>query len=323
MTRKMHSGEESKYIKFTVRKNDELLPFIEKSLYGISHNKAKAILAGSGVMVNNNIVTQYNFPLTPGMTVSISRRKPQATMNSRFLRIVYEDHDIIIIDKNPGILSAPAPRKQFNVKEVLDSYLRLSHQKCTSHVVHRLDRDTSGLLVYAKNVETAQSLTQNWKQAAADRRYVALVEGHMKPGQHGAIESWLKDNDDYITVSSPTDNGGKYALTHFRMMESSADYSLVELKLDTGRKNQIRVHMSDIGHPVCGDHKYGDPEADPAKRLCLHAYKLSLVHPRTHELLEFESPVPEIFTRLLQPRPPRSAQPEAQNQDAGQAPRQN
>lgn len=319
----MYSRRETKYTIFPVRKNDELLPFIEKSLFGISRNKAKAILAGNGVMVNNNIITQYNYKLTPGMTVSISRKKPQGTVNSKFLRIVYEDHDIIVIDKNPGILSAPAPRKQFNIKDILDSHLRLSHQKCTSHVVHRLDRDTSGILVYAKNVETAQALTHNWKQAATDRRYVALVEGHMEPGEHGAIESWLKDNDDYITVSSPTNNGGKYALTHFRVLKSNANYSLVELKLDTGRKNQIRVHMSDIGHPVCGDHKYGNSKADPAKRLCLHAYKLSLIHPRTHELLEFETPIPEIFTNLVQPKPQTSTRPNAQNQGNGQSLRQN
>lgn len=116
--------------------------------------------------------------------------------------------------------------------------------------------------------------------------------------KQGSIESWLKDNDDYITESSPIDNGGKYALTHFRTLQSSERFSLVELKLDTGRKNQIRVHMQDIGHPVCGDMKYGNAP-DPAGRLCLHAYRLCLYHPRTREPLKFETPAPESFTKVF------------------------
>ncbi len=288
---------QSKYLSFTVKKNDELLPFVENALFGISRTKAKAILTNGGVMVNKNITTKHNFALTPGMTVEISRHKHSGTMNSKFVRIVYEDRDIIIVDKNPGILSAPAPHHPYNVKTVLDDHLRQSHQKCTSHVVHRLDRDTSGLMVYAKNIETEQILEHNWKQIVTDRRYMALVEGKMEQKQ-GSIESWLKDNDDYITESSPVDNGGKYALTHFRTLQSSERFSLVELKLDTGRKNQIRVHMQDIGHPVCGDVKYGNAP-DPAGRLCLHAYSLCLYHPRTREPLRFETPAPESFTKVF------------------------
>ena len=288
---------QSKYLSFTVKKNDELLPFVENALFGISHTKAKVILTNGGVMVNKNITTKHNFALTPGMTVEISRHKHSGTMNSKFVRIVYEDRDIIIVDKNPGILSSPAPHHPYNVKTVLDDHLRQSHQKCTSHVVHRLDRDTSGLMVYAKNIETEQILEHNWKQIVTDRRYMALVEGKMEQKQ-GSIESWLKDNDNYITESSPVDNGGKYALTHFRTLQSSERFSLVELKLDTGRKNQIRVHMQDIGHPVCGDMKYGNAP-DPAGRLCLHAYRLCLYHPRTREPLKFETPAPESFTKVF------------------------
>lgn len=294
------NNKQSKYVSFTVKQSGTLLPFIEKALDGISRTKAKAILTNGGVMVNKNIITQHSYALTPGMTVEISRRKHQATANSKFLRIIYEDHDIIIVDKNPGILSAPAPHHPFNVKSVLDNHLRLSHQKCTSHVVHRLDRDTSGVMVYAKNIETAQILEHNWRQIVTDRRYVALVAGKVEQKQ-GSIESWLTDNDQYITESSPVDNGGKYALTHFRVLKTSERFSLVELKLETGRKNQIRVHMQDIGHPVCGDIKYGDAP-DPAKRLCLHAYKLSLYHPRTREPLTFETPVPESFTKVFEQR---------------------
>lgn len=293
----MANKHSSHYLAFKVKSEEILLTFIEKSLFGISRNKAKSILSNGGVLVNKNITTQYNFRLSPGMTVEISRSKQPATVNSKFVRIVYEDRDIIIIEKAPGILSAPAPHHPFNVKTVLDTHLRLSHKKCTTHVVHRLDRDTSGLMVYAKNVETAKILEENWKQIVSDRRYLALVEGEMEQ-KNGTIESWLTDNDKYITESSPIDNGGKYALTHFRVLKSNKKYSLVELKLETGRKNQIRVHMQDIGHPVCGDIKYGT-NTTPRQRLCLHAHLLCLSHPRTREQLKFESPAPDLFTKVF------------------------
>ena len=294
----MNNRKQSKYLAFTVKKNDELLPFIEKALNGISHTKAKAILANGGAMVNKNTITQYNYPLTPGMTVEISSQKHSGNIKSKFIRIVYEDHDIIIVEKNPGILSAPAPHHPFNVKSILDNHLKMSHQKCTSHVVHRLDRETSGLMVYSKNIETAKMLTENWQNIITDRRYIALVEGKMEQKQ-GSIESWLTENEDYITESSPVDNGGKYALTHFRTLRSNNKYSLVEFKLETGRKNQIRVHMQDMGHPVCGDMKYGS-NTDPVHRLCLHAYMLCLFHPRTREKMCFETPAPDTFTKVFE-----------------------
>ena len=294
----MHNDKQSKYLSFTVRKNEELMPFIEKAMYGISRTKAKAILANGGVMVNKNITTKYDYPLTPGMTVEISRKKHKGNTSSKFAKIVYEDHDIIVVEKKPGIISAPAPHHPFSLKSILDSHLKLSHQKCTSHVVHRLDRDTSGLMVYAKNIETAKILTENWKDIVTDRRYIALVEGKMEQKQ-GSIESWLKENEKYVTESSPVDNGGKYALTHFRTIKSGIEYSIVEFKLETGRKNQIRVHMQDIGHPICGDIKYGNAP-DPAHRLCLHAYMLCMFHPRTREMLHFETPIPEAFTSVFE-----------------------
>ena len=299
----MGNKRQSKYLSFTVKKNEELMPFVENALYGISRTKAKAILANGGVMVNKNTTTRYNYQLTPGMTVEISRQKHSGSINSKFVRIVYEDHDIIIVEKSPGILSAPAPHHPFNVKSILDTHLKMSHQKCTSHVVHRLDRDTSGLMVYAKNIETAKTLTENWQNIITDRRYIALVEGKMEQKQ-GSIESWLKENENYMTESSPMDNGGKYALTHFRTLKSNGKYSLVEFKLETGRKNQIRVHMQDIGHPICGDIKYGNA-SDPAHRLCLHAYMLCLFHPRTKERLHFETPPPEAFTRVFETSGPK------------------
>lgn len=225
--------------------------------------------------------------------VEISKRKPKGELQSKFVKIVYEDPQIIVIEKAPGILSMATSHHAFCVKQVLDDYFHRTHQKCTAHVVHRLDRDTSGLLVYAKTLQAEQILEHNWRDIVTDRRYLALVSGEL-PQKQGSVESWLKDNKAYFTYSSPVDNGGKYALTHYRVLRTDGKHSLVELKLETGRKNQIRVHMQDLGHPVCGDIKYGNGD-DPIGRLALHAYRLNFYHPMTGEPLRFETPVPKGF----------------------------
>lgn len=298
----MRNPRKPQYTIFKVKEETTLLPYIMQCLDGISRSKAKAILTGGGIRVDRKNVSQHDFLLCPGMIVEISKQKKQTQFQSKFLKIVYEDRQIIVIEKNVGILSMAATQGQFCVKTVLDDYFRKSRQKCTAHVVHRLDRETSGLLVYAKTMEAEQNLEHNWRQIVTDRRYVALVSGEMTQKQ-GRMESWLKDNKAYVTYSSPTDNGGKYALTHFKTLKASRDYSLVELKLETGRKNQIRVHLQDIGHPVCGDIKYGNGD-DPIGRLCLHAYRLDFYHPITREHLLFETPIPKAFLSVFKENKP-------------------
>ena len=214
-----------------------------------------------------------------------------------FVKIVYEDKYLVIVEKQPGILSMPAGHKSLNVKAVLDDYFHRSKQSCHAHVVHRLDRDTSGLMIYAKDMQTEQLLEHSWKEYVYDRRYVAVLSGVMEE-QEGTVANWLKDNQAYFTFSSPVDNGGKYAVTHFYVLDRTQYHSLVEFKLDTGRKNQIRVHASDLGHPVCGDGKYGNGD-DPCGRLALHAFLLCLKHPVTKECMEFESQIPSSFKSVF------------------------
>ena len=289
----MRNSSSLRYTTFRVKEVTTLLEFIQKALDGVSHNRAKAILTGGGVRVDHKNTRQFDLTLQPGQLVEISKRKPKGELQSKFVKIVYEDPQIIVIEKAPGILSMASSHHSFCVKQVLDDYFHRTHQKCNAHVVHRLDRDTSGLLVYAKTLEAEQILEHNWRDIVTDRRYLALVSGEL-PQQQGSVESWLKDNKAYFTYSSPTDNGGKYALTHYRVLKSSGRHSLVELKLETGRKNQIRVHMQDLGHPVCGDTKYGNGD-DPIGRLALHAFRLNFYHPITGEPLKFETPVPKGF----------------------------
>ena len=286
-----------KYMEFVVGKPMQLLDFIMEAMHGISRNKAKDILAGHGVTVDRKAVSQYNYELRPGMVVQISRHKRNNELKNKYVKIVYEDKHLVVVEKSPGILSVPAAAQQPSVKKVLDDYFAKRHFKCTAHAVHRLDRDTSGLMMFAKSIEIQQILEEHWQKIVTDRRYVAVVSGKMEK-EGGTISSWLKDNKAFVTYSSQTDNGGKYAVTHFHTLDARERFSLIELKLETGRKNQIRVHMQDIGHPVVGDPKYGDG-SDPIGRLGLHAYRLNFYHPATGEHMDFEPPFPTLFTRLF------------------------
>ncbi len=286
------------YLVFDISKEQPLLEFLLENIKSESRTKIKATLRGRGIKVDGKTITQFDYLLKPGMTVSVSKHKrDDQILKSRYVKIVYEDRFIVVVEKNIGILSMPAGHSTLNVKSVLDNYFHKSRQRCTAHVVHRLDRDTSGLMIYAKDIETEQVLEHNWHDIVFDRRYVAVVSGEVED-EGGTISSWLKDNKAYITYSSSVDNGGKYAVTHFQTLARTTEYSLLEYKLETGRKNQIRVHSADIGHPVCGDTKYGNGD-DPLHRLCLHAYKLCFYHPVTGKPMEFETPIPSLFKSLF------------------------
>lgn len=289
---------DNNYLHLTVKEDKPLLEFLLDSMENTSRTKIKSTLQGRGVKVNGKVITQFDYPLSCGMKVAVSRSKQNAEMfKNRYIKIVYEDRYIVVVEKNVGILSMAAGHSSLNVKTVLDSYFKTSRQKCTAHVVHRLDRDTSGLMIYAKDMQTEQILEHEWHDIVYDRRYVAVVSGEMED-DYGTMTSWLKDNKAYITYSSPYGNGGKYAVTHFHTLDRTTDHSLVEFRLETGRKNQIRVHSADMGHPVCGDIKYGNGD-DPIGRLCLHAYVLCFYHPITRRRMEFETPIPVNFRKLF------------------------
>lgn len=295
----------NRYTTYIVKEPAELLQFLMERIAGISRTKAKEYLTQRMVYVNNQIVTQYNFPLKVGQIVQVAANRHKRTVNSKMVRIVYEDAFIIVVDKKSGILTnaLPGDRRE-SVKSILDEYVQRQNRSFAVHTVHRLDKGTSGLLLFAKRRDIQKIFTDNWTDLVTDRRYIAVVQGAMEKNK-GTVMSWLTDNKMFVSYSSPVDNGGKQAITHYKTLARNNGYSLVELKLETGRKNQIRVHMQDLHHPVVGDFKYGSTEeiygnhANPIGRFCLHAFNLAFRHPITGELLKFETPYPEAFTALL------------------------
>ena len=281
--------------KFTVKADAPLLEAVAAVLKDHKPTKLKSMLRHHQFAVNGTPTSQFDRPVNAGDELWVNFDGSFHVFTHPKLKLVYEDEDIMVVDKAYGMLSTAAGNniKDETVYNVLRKYVKLRSEHARVYMVHRLDRDTSGLLVYAKTLQAEQILEHNWRDIVTDRRYLALVSGEL-PQRQGSVESWLKDNKAYFTYSSPVDNGGKYALTHYRVLRTDGKHSLVELKLETGRKNQIRVHMQDLGHPVCGDIKYGNGD-DPIGRLALHAYRLNFYHPMTGEPLRFETPVPKGF----------------------------
>lgn len=287
-------------LSFNVTEATQLLPFLMEKMHGISRNRVKALLTNRVVLVDNKITTHPLTELLPGQLVQLDRSKHKMAFRSKDIDIVYEDPYLLVVDKRPGLLSMSNNTRQETVQTVLNRYLEKGGGRNTSHLVHRLDRDTSGLMVYAKDVQTQQTLIRGWQELVTDRRYIALVSGELEKPD-GVVRSWLTEDKRFIIHSSKVDNGGQYAVTHYHLLEKGNGYSLVELELETGRKNQIRVHMADLGHPVVGDHKYGSDD-DSIRRLGLHAYMLCFRHPVTGKYLRFETPVPECFERRMNGR---------------------
>jgi 23S rRNA pseudouridine1911/1915/1917 synthase len=231
------------------------------------------------------------------MVVRISKKKDHSEFHHNMLQLLYEDAYLLVVKKKAGLLSvATETQKERTAQHILTEYVRRQNRKSNIYVVHRLDRATSGIMMYAKDEKTMNTLRDNWHQIVFDRRYVAVVEGEMEQ-ETGMVRSYL-DESGMKVHSNQQENGGRLAITHFRTIRRGNGYSLVELQLETGRKNQIRVHMNDLGHPVVGDRRYG-AETDPLGRLCLHAFKLCFYHPVTNERMEFQDDYPTSFKGLL------------------------
>ena len=283
---------------YIVENPSGLLDFLMEKMPEKSRTSVKELLAHN-VYVGNRRTSQFNFPLQKGMKVSVEKTTGKDRVKPRGLDIVFEDAHLLVVNKHEGLLSNSRSKEDRTVITVLNQYLDATHQRCHAHIVHRLDRDTSGLMVVSKSKEVSRKFEEDWKERVYDRRYVAVVWGKLE--QHrGEIRSWLTDGE-FCVLSSPEDNGGKLAVTHYEVMRESRRYSLVQLKLDTGRRNQIRVHMRELKHPVVHDPMYGyKDDISPINRLALHAFRLCFVHPVTGKKMQFETPIPESFDGLME-----------------------
>ena len=291
---------------FRVEAHGELMSFLLSKLGGMTRTSVKQLLSQRRVTVNAGIQTRHDTPVKPGDMVQINQGRGNVELRHPKLRVIYEDNALIVVEKKNGLLTVPYNPKssEMTAYSILKDYVRKQSNRNTVHVVHRLDRETSGVLVFAKSAELQEYMRTYWKQLVTRRTYVALVEGHLEK-KEGTITSWLtEDHQTAMVYSSQTDNGGQKAITHYNVLKTitigEADQempiSLVELNLETGRTNQIRVHMQSIGHPVMGDRKYGHGnEFSPIDRLCLHARVLEFIHPMTEKKVRFETAMPKEF----------------------------
>lgn len=274
----------------------QTLDFLLANVKGKSRNAVKNLLTRRQVLVDGEVVTRHDAPLRPGQTVTILPPSAPAPADLPF-PICYEDNWLLAIEKPAGLLAVASDReKERTAYRMVLEHQKAKDEKAQLHVVHRLDQDTSGLLLFAKSREVKEQLQRDWETAVQERVYLAVVTGR-PPEQEGLARSYLKETKTHL-VYSTDDPKGKEAITEYRVKKTENGYSLVELYLHTGRKNQIRVHMKDLGCPVVGDRKYGG-EKSPIGRLCLHASRLTFTHPVTGETVSLTSRKPRDFNRLF------------------------
>ncbi|QYR20647.1 RluA family pseudouridine synthase [Paenibacillus sp. sptzw28] len=289
---------------YTVKEPAELLSFLLQTITNQGRNSIKSLLSRGQVWVNERSVTAYNHPLQQGDQVSIRKERIVEKPPLIGLAILHEDDDIVVIRKDAGLLSIASPQEtELTAYRQLTAHVRSDNPGGRIFVVHRLDRDTSGVMMFAKSEKIQQALQDSWQDIVKERTYVALVEGKVKK-EEGTIKSWLKESKTLKMYSSPYPNDGQYAVTHYKVLESNKSFSLLEVELETGRKNQIRVHMQDIGHPVVSDKKYGS-KSKALNRLGLHARVLSFTHPATGDLLRFETDIPKAFLNPFKESAPK------------------
>ena len=298
---------------FKVNRSDELLEFLLRKC-NTSRNNVKTLLAKGQILVNGSVVTQYNYVLAKDDEVKISKTPsgkavgkplPNQVRNARTMRpprlpfrIIYEDEDFIAVDKPAGLLSVESDKETECAYKYVAEYLRFEDKTARPFVLHRIDKETSGVLIFAKNVKIHSMLRLKWNEYVQTREYCAVVEGAFEK-KEDTITSYLKENANNLMYST-NDPTGQKAITNYRVAAQSAcgTYSLLYVNIETGRKNQIRVHMQLIGHPVVGDDKYGHTR-DPLGRLGLHASKLEFIHPVNGNVISVRASVPGSFRKCF------------------------
>ena len=288
---------------FKSKKSEELLSFLLEKM-NTSRNNVKNILSNHQVLVNGHVVTQFNFMLGREDEVKIAKN-PVRDNNKKNgapkkrppkIEIIYEDEDFIAIDKPAGLLSVESDNDTESAYLYVSKYLEMTDKKIRPYIVHRIDKETSGVLIFTKNPYIHSILRLNWNDYVIKREYYAVVEGKM-PKKEDTIKTYLKENKNNLVYVSP-DKSGQLAITNYKVLNENNEYSLLRVLIDTGRKNQIRVHMNHLGHPIVFDEKYGYTK-NPLKRLGLHASILEIKNPKNGEILKFEANMPSTFKALF------------------------
>lgn len=276
--------------KYIVKENEILIEFLKKTFSNLSKNSVKSLLHNEKVFVNGNMTTKYNYELNIGDVVEIREKV------AKNIDIIYEDKDIIVINKPSGLLTvATEKEKNKTAYHLVMEYLKKKNKNNRIFIIHRLDKDTSGIIMFAKNERAKHLYQDNWNDIVKKRCYYAVIDGKMQ-NKEGTIKSYLKENGNM--VYSVKDRSGKLAITEYKVLKERKNISLLDINLKTGRKNQIRVHMKENKTPILGDLKYGE-KSKLINRLALHAYKLELVNPVTKKLLTFEINMPNEFKTLF------------------------
>ncbi|MBQ8323264.1 MAG: RluA family pseudouridine synthase [Clostridia bacterium] len=308
-------GDPAYTASYKVNRSDELMAFLLRKC-NTSRNNVKSLLTNRQVLVNGSVVTQYNFMLAKDDEVKLSKKSVQGNIpvapaapargttrrggavkkERARIKIVYEDDDFIAIDKPAGLLSVESDKEAECAFAYVFEYLKAKDKNARPFVLHRIDKETSGVLVFAKDIKIHSMLKMHWNENVRVREYYAVAEGTFEK-KADTVVSYLKENVNHLTYSTQDPTGQK-AITHYEALKETENYSLLRVRIDTGRKNQIRVHMHELGHPIVGDDKYGHTR-DPLKRLGLHASRLEFIHPVTKETVSISATVPQAFRALF------------------------
>lgn len=294
---------------YKVSRSDFLLEFLLRKC-NTSRNNVKSLLTRKQVLVNGSLVTQFDFPLAKDDEVKISKtpikgetaktktpaKRQKKSTPPQEIRVIYEDEQFLAIDKPAGLLSVQSDKETECAYGYVLSYLSAKDKNARPFILHRIDKETSGVLVFAKDIKIHSKLKMHWNELVSLREYYAVVEGVLEQ-KSGTITSFLKENKNNL-IYATNDPTGQKAITHYEVMEENGEYSLLKVKIDTGRKNQIRVQLKAKGHAVVGDEKYGSLK-NPLARLGLHASRLEFQSPETKEILSFHAPVPAVFRALF------------------------
>ena len=277
--------------KLIVLYNDELFNYLRNNLVSKSKNNIKSLLKNECVYVNNKLITKYNYIVNKNDVIVIGKNIKKDNFN---LKIIYEDNDIIVVDKPTKILTISNDKeKEKTLYREVSNYLKREKKKV--FVIHRLDFDTSGVIMFAKSQKVQKLYQDNWNKLTKKREYTAVVQG--KTNNKGHIESYLKMSKS-LQVYSSKNKDGLFSITDYERIKFNDKYSMLKILISTGRRNQIRCHMYDIGHPILGDSRYKSKD-NTLGRLALHANRLEIINPLTNELMIFVSEVPKEFYNII------------------------